>query len=364
MHTSDVAGRWLFLDAQQPLSEAESFVFPSTLQRLSLSVGIASSAEGDKPLMWLEQQLFAHISRLLESAGRCSALIDLRVFIHLSAQPDRDMLMLPLAWLQPLRHLHSLRTLQWMASVKSMYGPIRCFSLPTAAHTNVLRSLPHLTDLELNSGELSNSELQLLLAEPLSAQLCSFALNDMRPEHLAPLLRLQTLTRLSLTQLQMPDPAFLANLPQLQDLTLTCEQAANAGLLAAALGRCTHLTRLQLEHPTISSEQLASFLPYLPHLRELDLYDCEQLRSLSFLSGAPNLASTLQQLLIADCPSLPLRDLPLLFQLTALESLALEWSFDAPLDDATQAMFDPNSSDTQRCLPNLREFSYRPRWGY
>lgn len=87
---------------------------------------------------------------------------------------------------------------------------------------------------------------------------------------------------------------------------------------------------------------------------------CLSLRSLSFLTAAPHLASSLTALTLDDCPALPLRDLYLVYHLPALERLAIIESFDAPLDAFALQSLTPDSLVVRRCMPNLKEFHYEP----
>jgi hypothetical protein len=145
---------------------------------------------------------------------------------------------------------------------------------------------------------------------------------------------------------------FLTPLVNLTELYL-CDSSSreiSPAFLLPSLPGMTRLTKLTLECK--SSDHLAQLLPHIPLLKELTLEDCENVRSLLFLSSSPSLSKTLTQLELLACPITP--DPAPFSTLHALTRLVVGCKNTAMLNAAESPEwrhFNPPS----RILPNLRE---------
>lgn len=261
----------------------------------------------------------------------------------------------PLDLLQPLLRLTSTLNLLLLRADEDARIPWQ------QVHIDVFRSLSKLK--ELHFSDWSAEQVQWLTADPAPTQLQDVGWIDrISADQAASLSRLPSLTRLiAYPSLTLADASFIGGLKQLQTVDLRCEPQVDVQRLMTALTQCSDINDLSLGHPSLTAGHLATLLPHLSRLSELRLVDCLELRSLSFLSATPHLASTLRKLNLWKSPLLPPAEALHVQRLHALEELSFERSFTAPLDEAILASFAPHDPLTrQQANPNLRTFSYRP----
>jgi hypothetical protein len=178
------------------------------------------------------------------------------------------------------------------------------------------------------------------------------------PTIAAALVRFPTLTELTPWRWRIHDPGtLLAHLPRLTKLKFVCEATVDITLAIAALTRLTNLTSLAISHDALTSTHLATFLPHLPRLSELELGWCPALSSLECFSLTLHLASTLHKLSLDGCRSISPFELHHLRALTALRELIVWKTFE--LDGLTIAGFTPGSpAFLSSHFPHLTTFDY------
>lgn len=255
-------------------------VFGEQLQTLTLT--LVFRHEEEQLVIWQQ------VSSVISAAATCPHLEGVALRSLPSGHPPLDLLQ-PLTRLAP-----SLRSLELRVEEEEEFLPLR------QQNVDVLRLLPQLT--EVNLGDWSAEELAWLTADPPPMQLHSRrsvgVIRCIMSEHAAYLSLLPNLTFLSTNSLDLEDASFIGGLRRLRTVELRREEgeAVDLQLLMTALAQCNEIEELTLAHEELTGEQLATLLPHLPRLHELCLVDCPELRSLSFLTSTPHLASTLLRL--------------------------------------------------------------------
>jgi len=121
----------------------------------------------------------------------------------------------------------------------------------------------------------------------------------------------------------------------------------------------SRLTSLELCHPSLTSEHLATILSHLPNLQMLKLIAgsgapakpaMRHLNNMDWVSSA----RSLMYLTIIECKALKTSSLDSLFSVKSLVSFHVERSFDTCIDGLTRKMFTPPS----RHLPKLTTFTW------
>jgi hypothetical protein len=303
----------------------EALILPLNLTKLNVDFGEHSSP--------------SQLDAMMRALGQLSLLRDLVLRLHESLCFS----------FQPLHALPLLNTLL-----------VRSYRWEDLSNAQIdeLRAMPHLHTMSLNP---EADLLRRLLRTPHSLQWKNvgdeFRLDD---ECAALLLLLPSLTKLG--GVFEADPAFLQQLPNLEELELNLIYARSAPapqLLLTALQGCSKLTSLFLSSCRFTSEQMCALLPSLPALRHLTLHIVnivDLLESLRCFSSGP-ITRTLTKLTLVDCrhPALHLTELEHVHALTELRSLDIRSSFVEPLDAAAQEQYLRRPS---RILPKLSTFFY------
>jgi len=305
------------LDCELDASQARPLTFPPSLRRL---------------LMTPKRNTAAGMVSVLSAVGQ------LQFLEHFDVS---DLECLPSAAdLQPLQHLTS----------PCVLTDPRADAEPSAKRELILDSIRSLTQLRyLIFAPLFAADVRCLLQPPHQLQVEELGfLHGLDDAAAALLPSLPSLQRLSLDVPDVSNFAFIGQLPQLRELSLTTKglpASARAGLLAsAAAGRLAHLRALELSDGELSAEELVAFLAGMPQLSELALLIFQHLQSLRFLSAVPRLAVTLTELQIPGCRSLPLDELEHLYGLKKLRMLNLFGSFAEPLPRYVKCLFTPGAS--------------------
>jgi hypothetical protein len=250
---------------------------------------------------------------------------------------------------EPLSRISSLTAL-------ALYGR------PHPTCIDVLRRMTQLRRIDLRGfwsdealGQLTSGSHPQLALEAIGM------VRQIDPTTAAALVRLPSLTQLMPIGLwSTPDPGtLLAHLPRLTKLNFECDATVDITLAIAALTRLTNLTFLTITHGALTSTHLATLLPHLTRLSELELEWCPALTSLACLSQTHHLASTLQKLWVLRCRSIPPFELHHLRALTSLQLLSLSSSLTSALDGLTIAGFTPGSpAFHSHHFPHLTKFVY------
>jgi hypothetical protein len=263
---------------------------------------------------------------------------------------------MPMSVIEPLLQLESTLTsltILW----RNSHGEL------SRGHIDVIRSLGHLTHLDLTGGRLSVNELDLVTAEPTTLRIKRLKLSSTDVSAAAGpfLARVLTLTEFRPRSLALRDVSFIRQLVQLENIRLSCTFEVDVGLLISAVAQCTRIRTLSLSHPTMTDGHVCTLLSALPRIRELLLRRMESLTTLSFASVVPHLAVTLESLFLLTCKRVPLVELRHLHGLRGLRRLTLLKSFTSAPDDLTLAGFTPSAPGFERQhFPKLTYFSFYP----
>lgn len=167
--------------------------------------------------------------------------------------------------------------------------------------------------------------MRLLLQSPVPPLCWRMALVTSGASELVPQLQsLPDLTELDVECLSC-DVDFVLSLPRVVNLCLHQRdshdfKAADVMRIVSTLQLCPNLTALKLANLPFTSEQLATLLPALPRLTNLNLTCLEELTSLHCIATEA-LATSLTSLCVWGCSKLPAAETVHLFGLRRLSSL-------------------------------------------
>lgn len=323
----------------------------------------------------------------------------------------------PVSSLDPIRRMPSLTSFrfEWTREERRQWGL-------DADHMSLFRSLPNLTQLNIRGRKsmfhndispFNLNELRLMAAQSHEWKLTEMSMSSpsqshprLQDEELACIASIPSFTTLFMEVSYVFDFTPLTRLTQLRILSLTCDprymrdvntdadrhrEAARVDALTSALSSLHQLTSLSIKHDDhqLNQSHLAIILSHITQLHMLKLNGCKGVRSLSFLTPStpshlpshspsssispsisqppprprPHLASTLSELTLDWCNSIPPLDSELVhvFQLRSLTRLTLECSFTHPLthDQIASISFTPQSpSFRMHHRPHLNRVRY------